>query len=171
VGLFGLTLQGPYRPEIRCTDPDSAAKRTVETLSAEGADLIVAISHQTVKADRDLLVREPRIDLVLGGHEHKALDSTVSGRHVVKADANSESAQFVTLWGGKGSWRQAIGLVPIDASLPRDTAVARVVKEWNDSLKQRLDREQTVGNADSLNGRIEPPRSSRVIQAGNTNPG
>src|SRR5918995_1764495 len=121
VGLFGLTLQGPYRPEIRCTDPDSAAKRTVETLSAEGADLIVAISHQTVKADRDLLVREPRIDLVLGGHE--------------------------------------------------DTAVARVVKEWNDSLKQRLDREQTVGNADSLNGRIEPPRSSRVIQAGNTNPG
>jgi 5'-nucleotidase / UDP-sugar diphosphatase len=136
VGLFGLTLQGPYRPEIRCTDPDSAAKRTVETLSAEGADLIVAISHQSVKADRDLLVREPRIDLVLGGHEHQALDSTFSGRHVVKADANTKTAQFVTLWGGKGSWRQAVGLVPIDASLPADTAVARVVREWNDSLKR-----------------------------------
>ena len=146
VGLFGLTLQGPYRPEIRCVDPDSAAKRTVETLSAEGADLIVAISHQSVKADRDLLVREPRIDLVLGGHEHEALDSTVSGRHVVKADANTKTAQFVTLWGGKGSWRQAIGLVPIDASLPADTAVARVVREWNDSLKQRLGPEETVGN-------------------------
>ena len=146
VGLLGLTLQGPYREEIRCTDPDSAAKRTVETLTAEGVDLIVALSHQTVKADRDLLVREPRIDLVLGGHEHDALDSTVSGRHVVKADANAETAQFVTLWGGKGSWRQAIGLVPIDASLPADTAVARVVREWNDSLKQRLGPEQTVGN-------------------------
>jgi 5'-nucleotidase / UDP-sugar diphosphatase len=146
VGLFGLTLQGPYRPEIRCTNPDSAAKRVVETLTAEGADLIVALSHQTVKADRDLLVREPRIDLVLGGHEHEALDSTVSGRHVVKADANSKTAQFVTLWGGKESWRQAIGLVQIDASLPADTAVARVVKEWNDSLKQRLGPERTVGN-------------------------
>jgi 2',3'-cyclic-nucleotide 2'-phosphodiesterase (5'-nucleotidase family) len=146
VGLFGLTLQGPYRPEIRCTNPDSAAKRVVETLTAEGADLIVALSHQTVKADRDLLVREPRIDLVLGGHEHEALDSTVSGRHVVKADANSKTAQFVTMWGGKESWRQAIGLVQIDASLPADTAVARVVKEWNDSLKQRLGPERTVGN-------------------------
>jgi 2',3'-cyclic-nucleotide 2'-phosphodiesterase (5'-nucleotidase family) len=145
VGLFGLTLQGPYRPEIRCTDPDSAAKRIVETLTAEGADLIVALSHQSVSADRDLLVREGRIDLVLGGHEHEALDSTVSGRHVVKADANSETAQFITLWGGKGSWRQAIGLVQIDASLPADTAVAKVVKEWNDSLKQRLGPEQTVG--------------------------
>ncbi len=146
VGIFGLTLQGPYRREIHCTDPDSAAKRTVETLSDEGADLIVALSHQSVKADRDLLVREPRIDLVLGGHEHEALDSTVSGRHVVKADANTETAQFITLWGGKGSWRQAVGRVPIDASIPADTAVARVVRQWNDSLKRRLGPEQTVGN-------------------------
>jgi 5'-nucleotidase len=145
VGLFGLTLQGSYRPEIRCIDPDSAAQRTVETLTSEGADLIVALTHQTVKADRDLLVREPRIDLVLGGHEHKALDSTISGRHVVKADSNAQTAQFVTLWGGKGSWRQAVGLVPIDAGLPADTAVARVVREWNDSLKRRLGTEGTVG--------------------------
>ncbi len=145
VGLFGLTLQGSYRPEVRCADPDSAASRVVETLSTEGADLIVGITHQGVQADRDLLVREPRIDLILGGHEHVALDSTVSGRHVVKADANAESAQFVTLWGGKGSWRQAVGLVPIDAALPADTAVARVVTGWQDSLERRLGPERTVG--------------------------
>jgi 5'-nucleotidase / UDP-sugar diphosphatase len=145
VGLFGLTLRGSYRPEVRCTDADSAAQRAVEALSSEGADLIVGLTHQSVQADRDLLVREPRIDLILGGHEHEALDSTVSGRHVVKADANAESAQFVTLWGGKGSWRQAVGLVPIDAALPADTVVARVIREWNDSLQKRLGPEQTVG--------------------------
>ena len=145
VGLFGLTMPGKYRPEVRCGSPDSAAQRAVETLTAEGADLIVGLTHQTVEADRDLLVREPRIDLILGGHEHEALDSTVSGRHVVKADANAESAQFVTLWGGKGSWRQAIGLVPIDAGLPPDTAVARIVAAWNDSLQKRLGPERTIG--------------------------
>jgi 2',3'-cyclic-nucleotide 2'-phosphodiesterase (5'-nucleotidase family) len=145
VGLFGLTLQGNYPPEVRCADPDSAALRAVETLSSEGADLIVGLTHQSAAADRDLLVREPRIDLILGGHEHEALDSTVSGRHVVKADANAESAQFVTLWGGKGSWRQAVGLVPIDAALPPDTAVARVVAEWKDSLQKQLGPERTVG--------------------------
>ncbi len=148
VGLFGLTLEGRYRPEVRCGDPDSAAERAVQALTAEGADLIVGLTHQTVQADRDLLVREPRIDLILGGHEHEALDSTVSGRHVVKADANAATAQFVTLWGGKGSWRQAVGLVPIDAGLPADTAVARVVKAWNDSLTQRLGPVQTVGKTD-----------------------
>jgi 2',3'-cyclic-nucleotide 2'-phosphodiesterase (5'-nucleotidase family) len=146
VGLFGLTLEGSYPPEVRCTDPDSAAQRAVEALTAEKADLIVGLTHQSVRADRDLLVREPRIDLILGGHEHEALDSTVSGRHVVKADANAESAQFVTLWGGKGSWRQAAGLVPIDGALPQDTAVARVVAEWNDSLRNQLGRKRTVGS-------------------------
>ena len=145
VGLFGLTLQGRYRPEVRCANPDSAAQRAVETLTSEGADLIVALTHQSVQADRDLLIREPRIDLILGGHEHEALDSTVSGRHVVKADANAESAQFVTLWGGKGSWRQAVGLVPIGTGLPADTAVARVVAAWNDSLQKQLGPERTIG--------------------------
>ena len=82
----------------------------MDTLTALKADLIVGLTHQTVEADRDLLAREPRIDLILGGHEHEAHDSVVSGRHVLKADANSRSAQFATLWGGKGKWRQAVGL-------------------------------------------------------------
>jgi 2',3'-cyclic-nucleotide 2'-phosphodiesterase (5'-nucleotidase family) len=146
VGLFGLTLQGNYPQTVRCANPDTAALRAVEALSAEGVDLIVGITHQSMRADRDLLAREPRIDLLLGGHEHEAQDSTVSGRHVVKADANGASAQFVTLWGGKGSWRQAAGLVAINAALPRDTAVARVVAEWNDSLQRQLGPERIVGS-------------------------
>jgi 2',3'-cyclic-nucleotide 2'-phosphodiesterase (5'-nucleotidase family) len=144
VGLFGLTLQGSYPASYRCSNPDSVALRVVETLSSEGADLIVGITHQTVQADRDLLLREPRIDLILGGHEHEALDSTVSGRHVAKADANARSAQFATLWGGKGNWRQAFGLVQIDAALPPDSAVAQVVKAWKDSLDHRLGPERPV---------------------------
>jgi 2',3'-cyclic-nucleotide 2'-phosphodiesterase (5'-nucleotidase family) len=144
LGLFGLTLIGNYRRYVRCVNPDSAAHVAIDTLSALGADLIVAITHQTVTADRDLLSREPKLDLVLGGHEHEAHDSVVSGRHVLKADANARTAQFVTLWGGKGQWRQAVGLVPIDSRLPSDTAVSRVVEAWDDSLRQRLGPERAV---------------------------
>ena len=145
VGLFGLTLQSPYRKQVRCTDPDSAAHTAIDTLAALGADLIVGITHQTIQADHDLLVREPRLDLILGGHEHEAHDSVVSGRHVLKADANSRTAQFVTVWGGKGQWRQAVGLVHIDSRLPDDSLVAPVVKAWEDTLRQRLGPERTLG--------------------------
>jgi 2',3'-cyclic-nucleotide 2'-phosphodiesterase (5'-nucleotidase family) len=146
VGLLGLTLRGPYRRQVRCGDPDSAAHEAIQRLSADSADLIVAITHQTIGADRNLLAREPRLDLILGGHEHEAHDSVVSGRHVLKADANSRTAQFVTLWGGKDKWRQAVGLVPIDSRLPEDTAVAPVVDAWQDSLRLRLGPERTVGH-------------------------
>jgi len=92
VGLFGLTLTGNYRKAYRCTDPDSAAHLAIDTLVALGADLVVGITHQTIEADRNLLSRESHLDLILGGHEHEWHDSVVSGRHVVKADANSRTA-------------------------------------------------------------------------------
>ena len=144
VGLFGLTLQGGYRKAYLCPAPDSAAHRAIDTLVAQGAELVVGLTHQTIEADRDLLAREPRLDLILGGHEHERHDSVVSGRHVLKADANSRSAQFVTLWGGKGEWRQAVGLVKIDNRLPDDTAVAAIAERWEDSLRARLGPERVV---------------------------
>jgi 2',3'-cyclic-nucleotide 2'-phosphodiesterase (5'-nucleotidase family) len=146
VGLFGLTLIGAYRKAYRCTDPDSAAHLAIDTLVAQGVDLVVAITHQTIEADRNLLSREPRLDLILGGHEHERHDSVVSGRHVVKADANSRTAQFVTLWGGKGDWREAVGLVKMDNRLPDDTVVAAVVERWEDSLRARLGPERSLGH-------------------------
>jgi 5'-nucleotidase len=145
VGLFGVTLQGSYPRYVRCSNPDSAAHRAIETLAAEGADLIVGLTHQTMTADRELLGREPKLDLVLGGHDDQAQDSVVSGRHAVKADANAASVQFVTLWGGKGGWRQAVGRVRIDATLPNDTLVSVVVARWQDSVQRRLGPVRTVG--------------------------
>jgi 2',3'-cyclic-nucleotide 2'-phosphodiesterase (5'-nucleotidase family) len=110
----------------------------------------VAITHQAMAADRELLGQEPRLDLILGGHEQRAQDSVVSNRHIVKADSNARSAQFVTLWGGKGKWRQAIGLVHIDNALPADTATQRVVQNWRDSLEQRVGAAGEVGQTSGL---------------------
>jgi 5'-nucleotidase / UDP-sugar diphosphatase len=146
VGIFGLTLQGAYRKAYRCTDADSAAAQAIDTLVKQEVDLVVGLTHQTIEADRDLLAREPRLDLILGGHEHEAHDSVVSGRHLLKADANSRTAQFVTLWGGKEKWRQAVGLVKMDNRLPDDSAVAAVVDRWDDSLRARLGAERAVGH-------------------------
>jgi 2',3'-cyclic-nucleotide 2'-phosphodiesterase (5'-nucleotidase family) len=147
VGMFGLTLRGDYRSYVRCGDPDSAAHQAIDTLGKLKAELIVGLTHQSIEADRELLAREPTLDLILGGHEHEAHDSVVTNRHVLKADANARSAQFVTLWGGKEKWRQAVGLVPIDDRLPDDSATALVVHRWDDSLRARLGPERVVATA------------------------
>ena len=172
VGLFGLTLPGDYRRYVRCANPDSAARHAIDTLSALGADLIVAVTHQTVASDRALLDREPRLDLILGGHEHEAHDVMVGTRHVLKADANARTAQFATLFGAKDAWRQAVRLIVVDAAVPLDSAVERIVRRWNDSLKVRLGPERVIGTAavpidgkDARSRRAESPLADVVTDA------
>ncbi len=145
VGIFGLTLQGSYDEYVKCTDPDSAAAIVVDTLAKLGADLIIALTHQTVTADVQLLGREGRIDAVVGGHEHEAHTVEVGGRHVIKADANARSVQFLNLWGTKGNVRQVPRLVNVGRQIPRDTTVQRIVNAWADSLKARLGPDRKVG--------------------------
>ena len=172
VGMFGLTLKGDYRSYVRCGDPESAAHQAIDTLGKLKVELIVGLTHQSIEADRELLAREPTLDLILGGHEHEAHDSVVTNRHVLKADANARSAQFVTLWGGKEKWRQAVGLVPIDNRLPDDSATAAVVHRWEDSLRARLGPERVVATAvdpidarDVTNRRRESPIGDLVTDA------
>lgn len=142
VGLFGLTLPGTYADSLRCGDTEAAARQAVDTLTAQGAELIVAVTHQPLESDRRLLNRESRIDLILGGHEHEAQSLAVSARHVLKADANARTAQFATLWGAKGQWRQAVTLLPVHAGMPADSATAAVVAAWQDSLRARAGAER-----------------------------
>jgi 5'-nucleotidase len=145
VGIFGLTIQEDYRSYVRCTDPDSAGHIAADTLKKLGAQFIVALTHQTLAADQALLRREPSIDLVLGGHEHERHDVLVDGRHVLKADANSRSAQFVTVWGLPGAWRQAPTLVEMDSKIPLDSSVQVVTEQWNARLQRKLGPQKVVG--------------------------
>jgi len=145
IGIFGLTLQGPYPDYVRCGSPDSAAVVALDSLAAMQADIIVAITHQTLAADVALLNREGQLDLILGGHEHEAHSVAVGSRYVLKADANAVSAQFMTIWGTKGEWREAPRLLDVKPNLPADTTVQVIVDRWQDSLRVKLGANYVVG--------------------------
>ncbi|HEX6090503.1 MAG TPA: 5'-nucleotidase C-terminal domain-containing protein [Gemmatimonadales bacterium] len=147
VGIFGLTMQGSYRSYVRCSDPDSAAGRAIDALDRLGANFIIGLTHQPIAADRALLRREPELNLILGGHEHHAISEASDARHILKADANARSVQFVTVWGAEGAWRQAPNLIRVDAATRPDTAVLRITATWQDSLRRRLGPETVIGRA------------------------
>jgi 5'-nucleotidase len=144
VGIFGLTA--PIDADGgRCGDPDAAGRVAIDTLAKLGADVIVAITHQPVEADVSLLGREGQLDLILGGHGRRAATVQAGARHVVTADADAVSAQFVTLWGKKGEWREATRVVDVRPSIVADTAVQRIVDAWRDSVTTRLGPDALVG--------------------------
>ena len=144
VGIVGVTLVGRYRSYVRCTDPFAAAARATAAARAAGARLVVALTHQTWRDDSLLLAREPGIDVVLGGHEHEAHDVLSAGRRVLKADANSRSAQLVTMRREGGGWRADARLERMRVGRPFDPATRAATEGWRDSLRRRLGPERTI---------------------------
>jgi 2',3'-cyclic-nucleotide 2'-phosphodiesterase (5'-nucleotidase family) len=75
VGVFGLCTRSTptqsYPGEhISFGDPIASAKLCVAALHAQGAQVIVAVTHLSLKEDQRLLEQVPAIDVLLGGHDH-----------------------------------------------------------------------------------------------------
>ncbi len=161
VGVFGVTLAGDYRSWARCSNPDSAAKVVVAELKNAGAQLIYGLTHQNLDADSALLARERDIAFILGGHEHENHRVLVGGRRLLKADANSRSAQLLTVRRGPdGGWVQGDQLINIDRRLPFEPATLAVVRAWTDSMVKRIGPDRVIATTQvALDARDEVNRS------------
>jgi len=85
IGIFGLIT-----PDLaRCSNVGndvsvsgnlvSIAKREVAGLRAEGAQLVVALTHIGTTLDEDLARHVRGIDVIVGGHTHDYLNETIPG--------------------------------------------------------------------------------------------
>ncbi len=154
VGVFGVTLVGDYRRYVKCSNADSAAHKAIAALKVAGAQVVYGLTHQTLEADSALLARETSLDFILGGHEHEAHRILIGEKRLLKADANSRSAQFITLTHLSNGWVQGDRLIEIDATLAMDRATQTVVNSWQDSLVRKLGTEKVVATTTfALDGR------------------
>jgi 2',3'-cyclic-nucleotide 2'-phosphodiesterase (5'-nucleotidase family) len=75
LGLFGVvttvTGKDPFAgPSVVFDDERPHARRCVGELKAQGANVIVALTHFKVAEDVRLAMQVPGINLILGGHDH-----------------------------------------------------------------------------------------------------
>ena len=160
VGVFGVTLVGDYRRYVKCFNADSAAHDAIAALKVAGAQVVYGLTHQTLEADSALLAREPALDFILGGHEHEWHRILVGQKRMLKADANSRSAQYFTITQTPNGWTQADRLIQIDRTLAMEPATQAIVRSWTDSVAKRLGPERVIGTTTfALDGRDASNRS------------
>ncbi len=172
VGVFGVTLAGDYRSYVRCSNPDSAAHASIIALKAAGAEVIYGLTHQNLEADSALLSREPDLHFILGGHEHQNHRILVGRRRLLKADANSRSAQLLTLTRGANGWVQGDQLITIDKRIAFEPTTQGIVRAWTDSIQRRLGPERVIATTavaldarDEVNRARESPLGDMVTDA------
>ncbi len=126
-------------------------------LKAQGADIIVLLSHMGIDEDRYLAETYPEIDLILGGHNHVALNppivvtNAVTGKRIPLVDSGAFSKfvgrlDIVVQDGAILSHKYE--LFPIDASVPEDADVAALLSDYQDILDDELNTDQILGYAE-----------------------
>lgn len=134
VGFLSATTDFTHPDYVAAfEDPVEAARRETAALRAAGADLVVAVTHQSLSADRRILetLGAEGPDLIIGGHEHARNVEDVEGRLIVKADADARSAAVLVVTPRPGQ----PPLVSVEhrlltAESPSDPALAARVADW-----------------------------------------
>jgi len=165
VGFFGLldskAVDSFYMPkEIDILDTVDAARRAVKALRKRNAEVIVAITHMDMDADRVLARSVPGIDLILGGHDHVEINEATSGEatrgpatsgeatrgkarsgiatgvpRIIKSGYNATTVGEVSIFtrGGKKDTVDGRHL-EVNASIPEDPQVANMISKSIDNL-------------------------------------
>ena len=66
-------------PDVRFTDPAPALSRAAAQARAEGASLVIVLSHLGFGADLDLARAVPGVGVIVGGHSHSLLSNVEAG--------------------------------------------------------------------------------------------
>jgi 2',3'-cyclic-nucleotide 2'-phosphodiesterase (5'-nucleotidase family) len=163
IGIVGTTVVRDYSPYVGCRDADAATTALVDTVTARGADLVVALTHRFIFEDQHTLAVEPRITAILGGHEHDGRREVRDGRLLIKAVSNVRTAALVTFTRSGGRWTVRDTTFRIGRGLREDAATAAVVTRWRDTLTRRIGPDRVLGMApepinaiDSISKRESP---------------
>ncbi len=98
VGVFSHTIGSTHPDYVDAfTDAVATARRLSAELRGQGAELVIALTHQRMSEDVALLeaLGEAGPDLIIGGHEHNRQCRVVDGRYIIKADADLRSVAVV----------------------------------------------------------------------------
>lgn len=152
VGIFGLVLPETQQtsrpgPEVEFQDVCQTAQRIVSQMRAQGAQVIIAMTHLTMGEDKAVARCAP-IDVIIGGHEHTLLES-LSGRTPIfkmAADARQMGRIVLNIKAPSGQlesidWE----VIPVTRDIDPDPSFAAVTEKYKDLLAELGER---IGHTD-----------------------
>ena len=143
-GIFGIMGVDSHEcaptSGFELEDAATAAKRCVEALEEQGAEVIICLSHSgtgeslEVSEDEVLAEEVDGIDVIISGHTHTTLTQpiVVNDTYIVSAGPYCQNLGSITLQRGTDGklHLKDYRLIPVDETLADDPTIAAMVEEW-----------------------------------------
>ncbi|MDX6384627.1 MAG: 5-nucleotidase / UDP-sugar diphosphatase [Blastocatellia bacterium] len=149
IGVFGILLPDTLQtsrpgPDVDIQDPCATAARVMPKIRASGAQVIIALTHLSMREDKQL-ARCSGVDLILGGHEHTLLESMSGHAPIFKMTSDARELGRIDLNISKSTGRlESIDwqVIPVTDKVKEDPAFAALNQKYGSLLKSL---EQIVG--------------------------
>jgi 5'-nucleotidase len=164
VGLFGITLPETKNtsrpgPDVDFLDPCATARQIVPQIRAQGAQVVIALTHLSMREDKEL-ARCADVDLIIGGHEHTLLESMAGHAPIFKMTSDARELGRIDL-----NVSQATGklesidwkVIPVTSEIKEDPRFAEIYRKYGGLLAELNEH---VGHTDvELDAKSEASRS------------
>ncbi|KAF2178226.1 5'-nucleotidase [Zopfia rhizophila CBS 207.26] len=151
IGVIGLAERewldtiNSLPPDIIYKSASATAKELIPGLREQGAEIVVAVTHQREPNDNKLAEKTPEglIDIILGGHDHYYAHSFINGTHVLRSGTDFKQLSHIEVrrkTDGDKKWDFNIVRRDIVSSIPLDPAAADLVEKLTKALKSKLDK-------------------------------
>lgn len=150
IGVIGLVERewlatiNSLPPNLKYLSASATAAELVPQLRADGAEIVVAITHQRQPNDEKLANKLPHgmLDLILGGHDHTYDHCVINGMHLLRSGTDFKQLSYIEARrksSGSG-WDFTIKRRDVLASIAEDPPTLKIVDQLTSALKAKLEK-------------------------------
>lgn len=147
VGIFGITCDEEEAEGVFYNYDDEGARDEIvraalARLEEQGAQVIIALTHQSLKEDRRIAKAFPEIHLIVGGHEHTFLRQRVGSTLITKADADARSLVRIEVQGAPdGTVSARPEKIDIGPGIQPDEGIEKLTDVWFGRLEKAVKKD------------------------------
>ncbi|KPI40539.1 Mannosylglucosyl-3-phosphoglycerate phosphatase [Cyphellophora attinorum] len=151
VGVIGLVERewlatiNALPPNLIYKSASATAIELVPQLRKQGAEIIIAVTHQREPNDNKLAEKTPAglIDLILGGHDHFYAHKTLNGTHVLRSGTDFRQLSYIEArkkGDGSSKWHFHIVRRDITKDVDPDPEMTELSNKLSSALATKLDK-------------------------------
>ncbi|KAI1183048.1 Metallo-dependent phosphatase-like protein [Nemania serpens] len=150
IGLIGLGERewlatiNSLPPDLIYKSASETARELVPQLRAEGAEIIIAVTHQREPNDNKLAEQtDGIIDIILGGHDHYYSHSLIKGTHVLRSGTDFKQLSYIEARrkpDGSAGWDIDITRRDVTSEITEHKPTSELVEKLTANLKAALQK-------------------------------